>query len=57
MRGQWWVEGNLIWYPVREKGGSSEGQQKECKQATSGNRRLRGFPQNAPETWEMRDLR
>jgi hypothetical protein len=29
-------EGNLIWYWVREK----EGQQKECKQATSGNRRL-----------------
>jgi hypothetical protein len=32
------------------------GQQKECKQATSGNRRLKGTPpKNAPETWEVRD--
>jgi hypothetical protein len=33
-------EGNLIWYWVREKDRSPEGQQKEWKQATSGNRRL-----------------
>jgi hypothetical protein len=31
-------EGNLIWYWVREKDWSPEGRQKECKQATSGNR-------------------
>jgi hypothetical protein len=30
------------------------GQQKEWKQATSGNRRL-GDPQNSLETWEVRD--
>jgi hypothetical protein len=35
-------EGNLIWYWVREKEPSPEGQQKEWKQATSGNRRLGG---------------
>ena len=35
---------------------SPEGQQKDCKQATSGNRRLGDPPpQNAPETWEVRD--
>ena len=28
-------EGNLIWYWVREKDQRLEGQQKECKQATS----------------------
>ena len=48
-------EGNLIWYWVREKDWSSEVQQKECKQETSGYRRFAGNPQNAPETWEMRD--
>jgi hypothetical protein len=34
------VAGNIIWYWVREKGWSPEGQQKEWKQATSRNRRL-----------------
>ena len=57
-----WVEGG-----VRERGEpdlvlsegkecSSEGQQKECKQATSGNRRVGDTP--PPETlktWEVRD--
>jgi hypothetical protein len=38
-------EGNLIWYCVREKDGSPEGQQKECKQTTSGNRRLEELPE------------
>jgi hypothetical protein len=52
-------KGNLIWYWVRKKDRSSEGQQKEWKQATSGNGRLGvgvglGL-QNAPETWEVRD--
>jgi hypothetical protein len=43
---------DLIWYWVREKYSSSEGQQKEYKQATSVNRRLGDLPppQNAPET-------
>jgi hypothetical protein len=35
-------KGNLIWYWEREKDWSPECQQKEWKQATSGNRRLRG---------------
>lgn len=44
--------------PDRVLGGeqdrSSEGQQKEWKQATSGIRRLgEGALQNAPETWEV----
>jgi hypothetical protein len=30
-------------------------QEKRCKQATSGNKRLGVPPQNAPQTWEMRD--
>ena len=38
--GEWKGEGNLIWYWVREKVWSPEGQQKEWNQATSGNRRL-----------------
>ena len=33
-------EGNMVWYWVREKEWSPEGQQKEWKQATPGNRRL-----------------
>jgi hypothetical protein len=37
-----WGEGNLIWYWVREKDRSPEGQQKEWKQAISGGRRLGG---------------
>jgi hypothetical protein len=37
---EWEKEGNLIWYWVREKDWSSAGQQKEWKQATSGNKRL-----------------
>jgi hypothetical protein len=40
-----WGGGNLIWYWVREKDWSPEGLQKECKQATSGNRRLGGLPE------------
>jgi hypothetical protein len=39
---EWMVEENLIWYWVREKDWSPEGQQKEWKQATSGNRRYGG---------------
>jgi hypothetical protein len=35
-------ERNLIWYQVREKDLSPEGQQKEWKQATLGVRKLRG---------------
>jgi hypothetical protein len=47
-------EGNLIWYWVREKHWGPEIQQKECKQATSGNRRL-GTPSRMhqrPGGWE-----
>jgi hypothetical protein len=36
------------------KGLSPEGQLKEWKQATSGNKRLRGVPQNASETRDVR---
>ena len=32
-------EGNMIWYWVRERDWSPEGQQKECKQETIGNRK------------------
>ena len=32
-----------------------EGQQKEWKQTTWGDRRFGGTLQNAPETWEVRD--
>jgi hypothetical protein len=32
-----------------------KGQQKECKHATLGSRRLGGTLQNVPETWEARD--
>jgi hypothetical protein len=41
---------------VLGEGKIPEGQQKECKQATPGNKRLAGFPsQNTPETWEVKD--
>jgi hypothetical protein len=39
---------------MREKDWSPEGQQKELKQATSGNKRL-GDPDTAPESWEVTD--
>ena len=39
------VWGELIWYWMREKDLSCEGQQKEWKQATSGNRRLGDPPE------------
>jgi hypothetical protein len=47
-------KGNLVWYWIREKNWSPEGQQKEWKQATSGNRRWGGALQNAPESWKVR---
>jgi hypothetical protein len=50
VRGQWWGEGNLTSDWVREKGWSPEGQQKECKQATSVNRRL---GENSPKAQEI----
>jgi hypothetical protein len=37
---EWGREGNLIWYLVGKKDGSSGGQQEEWKQVTSGVRRL-----------------
>jgi hypothetical protein len=40
---------------VREKDLSPEDQQKKCKQATYGGRRLGEPCQNALETWEVRD--
>jgi hypothetical protein len=46
--------GNLTWYWVREEVWSPEGQQKECKQETSRNRRLGGPPEC---TRELRDER
>ena len=49
------VEGNLLWFWVKEKDRSPEGQQKEGEQAISGNRRFGGTPKNAPKTWEVRD--
>jgi hypothetical protein len=53
-RGQWGVLGNLIWYWVREKDWSPEGQQKECKQSTSVNKRFGGplRMHQRPVRWE-----
>jgi hypothetical protein len=38
--GRWHLEGNTVWYWVREKDLSPEGQQKEWNQASSGCRRM-----------------
>jgi hypothetical protein len=34
--------GNLIWYWVREKGESTEGQQRDWNQAMSGDKKVKG---------------
>jgi hypothetical protein len=54
MGGEYREEGNLIWYWVREKGWSLEGQQKEWKQSTSGDRWLWGSCRmhQRPRRWE-----
>jgi hypothetical protein len=49
-----WGGMDLIWYCVRERDWSPEVLQKECKQATSGSRRLGGHPRmhQTPGMWE-----
>jgi hypothetical protein len=44
----------MIWYWVGEKDWRPFPQKKECKQGTSGGRRL-GEPPELPETWEVKD--